>query len=246
MVTLITPGGENNWLIRSGGLSLSSPVGPTDPYWSNVILSLNCDGANNSTTFVDLSNQANVVTAQGSAKVTTTDPKFGTGSLIVGASTDRLSLNGGSLFDIEYATPFTLEAFIFIPTITTNQYFIEIRKNSDLSQSLRMQFITTNRADIVVAGGQMSTGNNTVPTNQWAHHAVTWDGSLLRYFINGSFVQSATRLNQGSFGTCTIAIGGRNNGTNSMSGRIDELRFTKGIARYTANFTPPSAAFPQG
>lgn len=231
---------SDNLLLAAAGAS----SGPSDPNWNDVILLLNCDGVNNSTTFIDLSNQANTVTAQGSAKVTTTDPKFGTGSLIVGASTDRLSLNGGSLFDFAYATAFTLEAFIFIPTITTNQYFIEIRKNSDLSQSLRLQFITTNRADIIVLGGQMTTGTNTVPTNQWAHHALTWDGSLIRYFVNGSLVQSTTRLNQGSFGTCTIAIGGRNNATNSLNGRIDELRFTKGVARYTANFTVPTEAFP--
>ena len=33
-------------------------------------------------------------------------------------------------------------------------------------------------------------------------------------------------------------------GTGTLDGNADELRITRGVARYTADFTPPTAAFP--
>ena len=47
-------------------------------------LLLHCDGTNGSTSFPDSATPANTLTANGSAQVTTTGPKFGTGSLSCG------------------------------------------------------------------------------------------------------------------------------------------------------------------
>jgi hypothetical protein len=66
----------------------------------------------------------------------------------------------------------------------------------------------------------------------------------LRIFNNG--VQGfsgtvTTSLNP----TGSLVIGARNDGLVPFTGYMDDLRITKGIARYTRNFTPPQVALPR-
>ena len=76
------------------------------------------------------------------------------------------------------------------------------------------------------------------------HLAITYDGSDLRIFLNGSLVYRGIGLKIQTpnsmlrFGT--LAEGWYMQGSNHI---YDELRITKGVARYTANFTPPDKPF---
>ena len=80
----------------------------------------------------------------------------------------------------------------------------------------------------------------------WYHVAVTRSGNTLRIFINGTLEDSYTTSVAIDDGTINrIDIGGNGGGSNFI-GYIDEARITKGVARYTSNFTPQTKEFYPG
>jgi len=92
---------------------------------------------------------------------------------------------------------------------------------------------------------EASTG--AVQTNQWTHIAISRSGSTLRQFVNGTQVLSSTCATSiGSASGASVWYGAAAGYPNQYfyTGYIDDFRITKGFARYTANFTPPTIAFP--
>jgi hypothetical protein len=78
--------------------------------------------------------------------------------------------------------------------------------------------------------------------NTWYYLAVVRNGTTVTYYVNGVASNSFTMALPAS---SIVQIGHANRYTPYyMAGYIDDLRITKGVARYTANFTPPSSAFP--
>jgi hypothetical protein len=78
----------------------------------------------------------------------------------------------------------------------------------------------------------------TPSTATWYHVAITRNGANLRAFIDGTQIGSTINVGTDSIfnSTSNFVIGDSTNGTN---GWIDEFRYSLGIARWTANFTPP-------
>ena len=84
----------------------------------------------------------------------------------------------------------------------------------------------------------------TIPLNTWTHVAVSRSGSSLLFFINGAPVGS-TVVSGPLFASSgiNVTVGAQGNLINQWPGYIDEVRITKGVARYTGAFSVPPAAF---
>jgi hypothetical protein len=87
-------------------------------------------------------------------------------------------------------------------------------------------------------------GQNTalITNGAWYHVAVARASGVARFFVNGTLVTSASHTY--NFTSTNLVIGGYYSTSYLYNGYIDDFRITKGFARYTANFTPPTAAFP--
>ncbi len=88
-------------------------------------------------------------------------------------------------------------------------------------------------------------GTTTPVSNTWYHLAVSGQTGSIKLFVNGiqegSTYTGATALNSTS--TLRVGDGAGAAAGQALNGYLDDLKVTRGIARYTANFTAPSVAF---
>jgi hypothetical protein len=121
---------------------------------------------------------------------------------------------------------------------------IDYRSASVLSNTLAVNYssgmqLYVNNSTTAIQGSALSTAT-------WYHIAVCKSGSSTKMFVNGTQAGSTyTDTNNYVAGVNRPRIGsGGDVAGNYFSGYIDDLRITKGYARYTASFTPPTSAFP--
>lgn len=220
---------------RFGG----TPPGDTDPYFSNVSLLLHMDGANGSTTFTDSSGTPKTVSGTGGAKISTTHSKFGGASLLLNGTSGYLSTPGNSAFAFGTGD-FCVEMFIRTTAMTERVLVDQYDGDGSWQFSIRNGKLSWYSDSYVLAGSSLGIADNAL------HHvAADRSSGVLRFFVDGvqdGSVSLATNYTK----TPTLAIGAQVfSGAGSwFPGNIDELRITKGVSRYTANFTPPAAPFP--
>lgn len=92
--------------------------------------------------------------------------------------------------------------------------------------------------------GNTATSTGTLVLNTWNHIAVARSGTTVRLFINGVIdgtLTSFTSALTSSYGPPVIANASNNTGSHLLTGYITDLRITRGLARYTATFTPPTS-----
>lgn len=210
-----------------------------DPYWGNVVSLLHFDGADGSTTFTD---QTGIVwTLGGNAQIDTAQSKFGgssgrfdgSGDYLFVSSTPRFGFGTGD-FTIECWIRSTATDRVVFDNRDSESYGVFIANHSLKGNGIAFYSVATG----LIGGSTASNDGN------WHHYAWTRAAGMFRMFQDGVKVYEGSVA--GDFGSSRpgwigVQYGGRVYGYN---GWIDELRITKGVARYTANFTPPSAPFP--
>lgn len=208
---------------------------------------LHFDGSNNSTTFTDSSPNATTFTANGNAKISTTQSKFGGASAYFDGTRDFLTAPASALWDLS-SGDFTLEFWFYKTADKTSTYISQGEATTWRVQSTddgKLVWVTTTTQSAVQAAGRITSG--IISLNAWHHLAIVRSGSTITMYVDGVSAGTTTST-LGSLSNQVLYIGQNPNGSLSGSqwsfeGYIDELRLIK-TAIYTANFTPPTAAFP--
>lgn len=229
-------------------------IGAYDPNFSSVTMLLHFDGSNNSTTFTDSSAAPLTLTANGNAKISTTQSKFGGASGYFDGSGDYLSAAYSSGIDL-LGGNFTVECWLYVSAFQTNFTRVmgtgggAVAWNTTNGLHWILSIIGGNKLSFEIKN---SSGNATVTTTAaisqatWTHVCVSVSGSTAYVGIDGTVVS-------GSIGTVSrpstnptfnlATLPGEAATNNGFNGYIDDLRIKK-TALYTANYTVPSQPFP--
>lgn len=251
--------------VLNQAISVTPPPETADPFWGNVVALLRFDGDNDSTVIIDETGKK--WTANNGAKITTTAPLTGYGSLLLnGIGTpdngqSSVSLDGicNQLDDFYFAAnDFTVECTIqanALPSagdpnfrsanlvsqenvgLSGSQFVIQLEENA----SIRATFNSATSAYAI------ESQPSAIIVGQKYHIAFVRSGNLFMLFINGQLAASAEHnitlrqsLTRIEIGAQTSGEVGSETSIYGFNGLIDEVRITKGVARYIEDFSPPS------
>jgi hypothetical protein len=182
----------------------------------------------------------NVLETVGNAQISTTQSKFGGSSILFDGTGDILYAPYSPNFNFGTGD-FTVEFWMW-KNNTNNGFIITCGTNTSIgnwnislsSSSLFWQ----SRYGVTNLYSRSATS---ILDGNWHHVAITRASGVQRMFFDG-VLQGATVADTTDYVMTTTAQFGI--GLNGFDGYIDDLRITRGYARYTANFTPPTTAFP--
>lgn len=222
-------------------------------YDSYVKLLLHGDGDDGSTTITDETGKT--VTASGNAQIDTAQKKFGTGSILLDGTTDYVYTADSADWYFA-ADPFTID-FWFRPAVSPSAYdTLVCQYNStpnsgyvwklDLGASgTHPRFTVSNNTTVAE---HVASDANTFSADTWYHIALVRNGTAVYIFVDGTSISltESTAISTNEVpnfsGNLNIGLDVLNSGRD-VNGWIEEFRLSKGVARWTSNFTPPTEAY---
>ena len=220
----------------------STTVG--DVHFPKVKLLLPFDGSNGATSTTDSSNANNSVTFVGTAQLSTAQSKFGGSSLLLDGDSDYVYVANSDLGTTSTES-FTIEFWTYLIAGTGSQINFYSEYNG-ASNGISFEKTSGNVLKVWNGDSARITGTTTISTGQWYHMALSGTSGSYKLFLNGT-QEGSTSSNGFTAGTTNKYIGtfywaGLGGAVRLVNGYIEDFRITKGEARYTSNFTPPTSA----
>jgi hypothetical protein len=214
---------------------------PGDEDFDSVSSLLHMDDTDGSATFTDVTGKT--WTTTGNAQIDTDQSKFGGSSGLFDGNGDYITSPSSDDFGFG-AGDFTVEGWFRPTSWNTNGFLADFRLNagnsfmvwcSQSGQLNRLGYSTESGTAFVYGATQFT-------LSAWNHWAVARSGTTVRGFLSGTLVFTTT--DSRTFASPQgVYIGSSTSASQGAIGHIDDVRITKGVARYTASFTPPDAPF---
>ena len=219
--------------------NFTPPTSPISAHTNSVLLT--CTNKNDiwdASAGKSITKNGNVVASNTKRKFTTSSAMYfdGTGDwLHTAPSSNLLTMGTGD---------FTIECWVW-KADTNHRGIFQIGSNAaglDVNYAGSIGFgYQVGVWQIYAANTAVSGSSFTLTSDTWYHAAMVRNSGTTKLYIDGSeeISVSDTHNYVGTY----MAIGGYYTTGYLHNGYIQDLRVTKGLARYTSNFTPPTAEF---
>ncbi len=227
---------------------------------ASTVLMLHCDGADGSTTVTDSSASAHVMTitpTTDDAQIDTAAKKFGTGSLLFDGTNDLVTTADSADWFMSTGS-FTIDFWLKFNTWPSGYWAGIFQQGEDSANQTICSFIKTTGYKALVfsiySGSattpmvQVSGFKNDLALGTWYHVAVIrgWGGVSTDFALTVDGTAIGTTSASGVWPNFTSSLDIGVAGGYYLNGAIDEFRISKGVARWTSDFTPPAIAYRTG
>lgn len=224
--------------------------GLIDIHYDRIVFALNMNGRNASTLFSDLSAVRKIQTANGNVQVSTTDSKYGGACALFDGTGDFITTPTTGDFDL--GTVYTIEFFIKPNSLATNfgvlhrGFYTTTAPGTWEGLAFSIRWLGT-AARFYFFGTTAATEQyidvaDAFSTSEWRHIAMVRNGTTGTVYVNGVLSGTITGLNTSAASTQTLRIGrwDFSAGNEDFNGRLDDVKISRGVAKYSSNFTPPA------